>query len=411
VSNQTLAQLSSLLSPMNLTVVKAGAGSGGTPTNGDQDGKMEAAGVLAIPLATGDLTMAAVGTATDVADGHVWGFGHSLFAQGPVELPLAAGVIHTIVPNQMNSFKLGSPFKPIGTIYSDQKTGVAGKIGVTPKMVPLDVKVNFAGEVQTYHYNLAIHEKLSPLLVMVCVQSSVLASKELPEYHSVKYKGYIDFEQFGRVEVANASSDEGLGSLMAELGEPVNLMLNNDFERVKFTGIKVDVDIVPRSEGVSIRQVRLDKPEYRPGEQARVEMLLTRVRGPEISHTVTLTVPEDLPDGEYDLAIGGVATAVMADRRSNPYAYNPENAKDVFDMVRRIESFRSDKFYMSINTQEEGLGVRRHGMRLLPGSKLQQLQNADPGLTKKFPMARTVEVSSPFVVDGQESLKLVISRH
>ncbi len=412
VSSRTFNQLSALLSPLNLSLVRTGAGSPGAAGTSDPDpGKMETAGVLAVPLAMGDMNLAAIGTVTYAANGELWGFGHSFFAQGPMELPLAPGIIHSIIPNQISSFKLGSPFKPIGTLFADQTTGVAGKIGPVPHLVPLTVNVDFEGQARTFHYQLALHERLASVITMICLNESVLSRKSLPEFHTVRYRGSVTFDHFGKVDISNITSDSELGPMLADVVEPINLMMNNDYQRVKFTKIEMNVDVRPQSEKATILQAKLDKPFYRPGEQARIEMRFTRVRGPEFTHSILFTVPDDLADGEYDASVGGMEAGIMSDRRSNPYLYKPNGIKDIFEMIKRIESFRSDKFYVSLNTKEEGLGIRRYGLKELPGSKIQQLQEADPALTDKFSSDRTILIPSKFVVGGQEQLKLVISRN
>lgn len=407
VSSQTFKQLSAFLAGRNVTLMKTGTGS---VTESRGNDRLVTAGVLAVPVVMGDMNLAAIGTVTDAVGDHVWGFGHSFFAQGPLELPLAAGVVHAVVPNQVSSFKLGSALKPVGTLYNDEKTGVTGKMGPIPKMVPLTVNVNINGEAETFRYDLAIHERLSPMLAMVCIHSAVLARNDLPEQHVIRYAGNIHFGSFGKLEFANTTSDSELGMLLADVVEPINLMMNNDFERVKFTGLDVNIEVQARSEQATIEQTRLDKPFYRPGETAQIDILFSRPRGPEYRQTFQFTVPDDLPDGKYELTLGGIAAAMGADRRSNPYLYKPTCIANLFDMIKRIESFRSDKLYVIINTREEGLGVRCSGMRLLPGSKLQQLQEADPGLTTKYSLHRVISLASRHVVNGQEQLTLEVSR-
>jgi hypothetical protein len=408
VSGQTFKQLAAFLAPMNMTLLKTGTGSVAPGTGND---RLITAGVLAVPVVMGDLNLAAIGTVTDAIGDHVWGFGHSFFAQGPLELPLASGVIHAVIPNQVSSFKLGSSFKPVGTLYNDEKTGVTGKIGPLPKLVPLTVKVDFNGDTQTYQYQLALHEKLAPMLAMVCVHSSVLARNELPEQHVVRYSGNIQFGPVGQIDFANMTSDSELGMLMADIVEPINLMMNNDFERVKFSGVNVNIEIRPRSEQATIMQARLDKPQYRPGDTARIEVLFSRFRGPEFTQIFTFAVPKDLPDGEYQVTLGGIGAGLMSDRRCHPYLYKPTCIGNVFDMIKRVESFRTDRLYVLINTREEGLGIRCYGMPQLPGSKLQQLQEADPGLTTKYNLERVISLASRYVINGQDQLSLVISRN
>jgi len=80
-------------------------------------------------------------------------------------------------------------------------------------------------------------------------------------------------------------------------------------------------------------------------------------------------------------------------------------------MIKRVLAYRADRFYVAINTRESGLGLRHYGMENLPGSKLAQLEEADPALTAKFTSERLIQIPSDYVVQGREQLKLVISRN
>jgi hypothetical protein len=412
ISGNTFDKLSSVLSPLNMTLVKTGSGgAAGTAEDKKAATNIELAGVLAVPIVSGDVSMAAIGTVTDVHNDKLWGFGHCFFAQGPMELPIAAGRIHAIIPSMDSAFKLGSPFEPIGTLYSDQNTAVAGSIGPIPKLSTMDIKVNFDGNIKTYHYNMAMHQQLTPLLSMVCVQSSVVCNKELPELHTVKYSGSIDFGKYGTVDFNNVSSNMDLGMVLSDVAEPVEMMMNNEFERVKFKKINVNVEILPQSTIANIKQARLDRSEYKPGETAKVDMILTRMRGPELIHTVEFTVPSDLPDGTYSLTVGGLQTAMQADRQSNPHLYKPESAQDLFNMIKRVLTFRSDRFYLALDSREAGLGVRHYGLGNLPASKLNQLEQADPSLTQKFTAMRLEQIADKYVVSGSSQLQLVIARN
>ncbi len=413
ISSSTFTKLSSILSPFNMTLMKTGSGTatGTTDEKSAAANTLETAGVLAVPIVSGDMSLAAIGTVTDVFNDKVWGFGHSFFAQGPMELPIAAGRIHAIIPSMDSAFKLGSPFEPIGTLYSDQNTAVAGSIGPVPKLSPITIKVNFDGEIKTYHYDMAMHEQLTPLLAMVCVQSSVVCNKELPELHTVRYSGSIDFGKQGTIEFANVSSNMSLGMVLADVAEPVEMMMNNEFQRIKFQKIDLNIEIVPQSLIAVIKQARLDRAEYKPGDTARVDMILTRMRGPEFVHTVEFTVPDDLPDGSYSLSVGGLQTAMRADRQSNPHLYKPDTVNDLYNMIKRVLTFRSDRFYLALDSRETGLGVRRHGLSNLPSSKLSQLEQADPSLTQKFTTMRLEQVADKYVVSGNSQLQLVIARN
>jgi hypothetical protein len=64
----------------------------GTPTP-----RMEPGSVGAVPLLVGDMDLPAIGTATEVLGGKVYGFGHPFNNEGKVTLPMGPGSINHIV--------------------------------------------------------------------------------------------------------------------------------------------------------------------------------------------------------------------------------------------------------------------------------------------------------------------------
>ena len=103
--------------------------------------KLEPGSSIAIPLLTGDLDLSAIGTVTEVYNGHVYAFGHAMEAEGPSRLPIATGYIYTIMPTLQQSFKMGSSFQPAGALVTDEQTGIVGLLGLKPNYVPLNISV------------------------------------------------------------------------------------------------------------------------------------------------------------------------------------------------------------------------------------------------------------------------------
>ena len=407
ISTSGFAKLQAIFHDDGISLVQAGSG-GNVKETGET--KLVPGGVLSVPLLSGDMDLAGIGTVTECIGNRFWGFGHSMFAQGPIDLPVGAGVIHTIIANRVASFKLGSSFRPVGTMYHDQTTAVAGEVGTIPKLVPIRVNVNFEGRRTTYNYKLAIHRKLAPLLAMVAVRESVIARKVLPELHVVKYTATIDFEKFGKLKFTNTSSDSDLGLLLSDIAEPINTMLNNDFERIKVKSVNVDVDVSAKSSLATIVQVKLDRMKYRPGQMVRVNLRCQRMKRTFFTRTVEFSVPKDLPDGSYDLLVGGLQLAIGIDKQMNKQIYSPKNIADTFRMIKRIMQFRSDRVFAAINTRMRGLGIEHYGLPNLPGSKMVQLEESDPGRLHTLMMYKTFEFPGNDVIDGSGKVRLVISR-
>ncbi len=92
-------------------------------------------------MVTGDFDLSGIGTVTHVEGDRVYGFGHPMFSLGACELPLMTGYIHTVYPRASVSMKMGSPLKVVGIMDTDVSTGIAGRIGPKPDMLPVSVRV------------------------------------------------------------------------------------------------------------------------------------------------------------------------------------------------------------------------------------------------------------------------------
>lgn len=92
-----------------------------------------AGGNLAASLAYGDITMAAVGTATSVCNGQVIGFGHPLSHLGATTLALHPADAIYVQEDLIAGFKLANLGAPVGTITNDRLTGISGLLGPLPE--------------------------------------------------------------------------------------------------------------------------------------------------------------------------------------------------------------------------------------------------------------------------------------
>ena len=45
---------------------------------------------------------------------------------GATEMPATSVYVHQIIPSQINSFKLGSAVRPVGSVYRDRQAGIGG---------------------------------------------------------------------------------------------------------------------------------------------------------------------------------------------------------------------------------------------------------------------------------------------
>jgi len=131
-------QLRAVVEPFGFMVV-AGGGSGNI--EGDGSLQLVPGASLAVPMVSGDIAMCVYGTVTEVVDDKVYGFGHSLFGYGLVDLPMATAKVHTVVSSIASSFKLASVGETVGALEIDEAAGIIGQIGARAKTIPLTIRV------------------------------------------------------------------------------------------------------------------------------------------------------------------------------------------------------------------------------------------------------------------------------
>lgn len=107
------------------SVGKAGAGVAG-PAD------IVAGGNLAASMAYGDVTMAAIGTATSVCGDRVVGLGHPVEYLGRTTLAMHPASAVYVQEDLLAGFKLANLGAPVGTITDDRLTGITGAFGATP---------------------------------------------------------------------------------------------------------------------------------------------------------------------------------------------------------------------------------------------------------------------------------------
>ena len=81
-------------------------------------------------------------------------------------MPMTEASVVTVIPNTNNSFKLAVPGKMVGSISQDRATGIYGKLGQTPKMIPVKINLHTSRDrTDVYTYEVANDKFLTPLLL------------------------------------------------------------------------------------------------------------------------------------------------------------------------------------------------------------------------------------------------------
>lgn len=391
-----------------LDIVRAGGGAGGQAERAPDN--LVAGGSLVVPFILGDLDMAGVGTVTEVIGDRVLGFGHSMMAEGTIELPMATGWVHTPISMLTASFKLASTGRIVGTLRGDTEVGVWGVSGKAPKMIPMSVTVRRSDEQQDYRYRVMHHHRMTPWIVGSGLMQSLMANRDLPETHTLRYRLNVQYDKLGAFSVSNLSSMRRTFDLAGDLTEPMSMLLDNEFGRGRVTKIDADITVEDKATLMTIERADLLRSTLKPGETIEVAIRWRPYRAKPFVRHYTLPVPKDVENGTYPLLIGGARTHLLALRMNKPHLFRTDSLPELMAAMRQIGSIRSDRLYMSLQVKRGGLAMGRTEMPELPSHRKHILGQAGLQDTQEYREPLSAAHAVPFVVNGSRQFAVTIDR-
>ena len=139
--------------------------SGGSPI---KRAPIEPGQIVGIEFVRGAFPIFGYGTMTYIEGEQLLGFGHSMFGEGNVNLPISGGYVHFILPSTIRSSKIASPTQPIGTLVQDRQAAIAGLIGSHPSFIPVNANIQtMDGKVHPTHYEVIRHRDFSTLYTLI----------------------------------------------------------------------------------------------------------------------------------------------------------------------------------------------------------------------------------------------------
>jgi hypothetical protein len=410
INAQTLARIAPLFAGLGFAPMQVGGGGGSA--SGDAKPALEPGSMLAVPLLTGDMDLVAVGTCTEKIGDRIFGFGHSFNNDGRIELPMGSGSVSAIVASLEQSFKLGFISGTSGALFTDQTVGVAGRIGQSAPMAPVELRVVYDDGTldETYHFSAALHPKLTPLIAAAAVTMALTGEKNLPEYHTVSYDLTADFADGHRVQVNNSSVNGDGSEIIAEVALPLMAAADNPFAYVPISRIKGTFHVSGEAHAADILSATIPRTKYEPGETVKGYVSYLPFHADEAILPVEFDLPRDLPDGQYQLVVSDWARYLEDERTANPFKFNAQTIDELFAVLRDVEAIRHDSVFLRLVRQADGIAVGHTEMPHLPSSQRQVL--LDSGRSDIMPLvgSTVTRVPAGLVMSGSAEFAITIER-
>jgi len=369
-------QLNVLVEPFGLMAV-SGIGASVNP-NEVEDAQLVPGACLAVPLVTGDITIAAIATVTEVVGDKVYGFGHSFLGYGPIDLPMATGQVHTIVSRVIFSFKFATPLDIVGALRTDESTAVCGQIGAKAKMIPLTIRIDRYNDTEKRVYNCQVADNrlLTPLMLRSAVAGATLYLGSLPLDHMIEYKVTISVEDAESITFENVSTSVGLTELIMESVGPVAILLNNPYKKVDIKSIDFDIRIVPKNITSHIWSLDLSDSKVKAGESIEISVVVESVRHQKKKYQYSLKIPETIAPGRYDLIVCGGYDYQKFLRKATPYKFVPQSLATLIEAMNNLLTIERDKLYCLLVLPPAGVTLAKAELPDLPPTKMLVLQDA-----------------------------------
>ena len=347
-----------------------------------------------MPLVTGDITMTAIGTVTEVVGDRIYGFGHRFLGFGPIDLPMATGKVHTVVSSLYRSFKFASALETVGALTADESTAVCGQIGAKAKMIPLTITIDDYRDrrKQVYNCRLANNQILTPVMLRLAVLTAAFRSGNLPPDHMIEYKATIGIEGLEPVSFENVSTSSGLDEMITESAGSVAILLNNPYKEVDIKSL--DLDLRQRAKNISSRiwSVDLSDSKVKAGQKIEVLVVVESFLAEKKKYHFTMKIPDELAPGRYDLIVCGGYGYVRFLKKAVPYRFVPQNLATLVEAMNNLLQIQRDKLYCFLVLPPGGVAVEKAELPDLPATKALVLSDAKRSL-KTRPVSDWLENS------------------
>lgn len=412
ISQKTLDLFTPQLMAAGLVPVAAAGGAAPISDLKKSDAQTLTGGTsVTMQLARGDFSISAAGTVTWRDGEKIYAFGHPFLGLGSTELPMAESSVITVIPNLNNSFKIAVPEAMVGTMTQDRQTGVYGKLGVSPRMIPVKIDfTNSRGVRNTFRFEVVKDEFLTPLLINIGTANTLLSSERNLGETTVAVKGRIEVKGQNPIVI-----DRRFGGMQASamsslsIALPVNALLQSKYSDTEISGINVEMRVEDGSSIASFDRVTASRTEVKAGETIELTAYLRGDGGRVYQQKIPVKIPDNAPAGAVTIT---VADGGDIQQSSVVQQFTPRSLSDLIHIINSAK--KDDRLYVQISRVASGAVIGASEMPNLPPSVLATLgsdrSSGGYKTTTQFVLLEQELAPAEFILNGKQTLVIQIVR-
>ena len=305
-------------------------------STGKKTGPLEEGSAVAVKLIEGDFDIAASGTVTCIEGDTVYAFGHPFYNEGNVTLPMAHAWVHTVIPSLSNSFKLTSTGKTVGEFNLDYAQGIRGTRGKDPVLVPLDISIRNrdSGETGSYSFRTVHDKKWTPFLVFLAALYAIDEAEIVGTDVSVWVESTVKAEGISPITGKDffvTSGAPGWGSA-GPLWDRIAFLMENAYKPLGIEKVSLALEVASGKQQKVIERFIADKTEVKPGDTVELILSVSQYGKPVSRETLTVDIPEDIPEGAVQMRIYNGLSAGTYDLQRAPGLAAPESIEQIAEL-------------------------------------------------------------------------------
>lgn len=370
---------------------------------------------IAVTLMNGDLDMSAIGTVTLARGNRLVAFGHPMFGDGAVDMPMANAYMFDVMPSIARPFKLGEAHEIYGAVRQDRLPAIGGQIGVATPMFPMTVKVSAPeiGAERTFRYRVLPDRGYAPMLAAIGFLDAFGSVDRLGGYQTLETLTRVELANGRVLERADFRSAEGMATMATAmpLYDIVGELLNNQFSTMQIRSVSVEATIRQKLELLHLTHATADRPAYRPGETVRILIHTEHWRSEPKQIPAEFKLPDDLRDGTYRLRVCDGTVRMRIEGELRPWLGRPHNLDQLIDSLEI--SHPSNRVYLSLLDAQAGMAINGTPLPDLPDSVASALNSTTPSYQKTSLSARLIReqfLSLPSEIMGNGMISIRVDR-
>ena len=392
-----------------MPVGSAGGSAAITPLKKADENTLRGGGSVSMQLVRGDYSLAAAGTVTLRDGDKIYAFGHPFLSLGISDLPMSESHVITVVPNINNSFKLAVADAMVGSMTQDRATGVFGKLGQAPKMIPVQINLETSrGQKQSLNFEVAKDDFLTPILLNITAYNSLVANERGVGDMTVELSGEIPVKGQEPIKIDRRFAGNAAAQLTAaSVAVPVGMLFSSNFEDLELGKIVLNIKSIDGSKTAVLDRIALDRMQVKAGETVEVSAFVRTESGKTFVQKIPVKIPAEVPAGPLSIMIGDGG---QVQQNSPVKQFIPKNVGEFISTYNNLKL--SDRLYAQILRSVNGAIVGVNEMPNLPPSVLATLNNDRTAGGFKS-SAQTViaeqEISpAAFIISGQQTITIQV---